>query len=50
MLWSKKQVFISMPALEFRSLFEYPNRCDGMSRCRWASTELSVDKGTLLFL
>ena len=37
--WGKKQVFSSIPALGFRPLLEYRNRCDGISRCRWASSE-----------
>ena len=28
-----------MPALGFWSLFKYPNRCDEISRCRWATSE-----------
>ena len=34
-----------MPALGFWPLFEYANRCDVVSRCKWASSEFSnVDK------
>ena len=34
-----KEVCSLMPALGFRTLFDYPNRCDGISSCRWASSE-----------
>ena len=28
-----------MPALGFWSLIKYPNKCDGIPRCRWAGSE-----------
>ena len=28
-----------MRALGFRPLFQYPNRCDGISRHKWADSE-----------
>ena len=35
-----------MLSLGFWPLFEYPNRCDRISSCWWANSEISnVDKG-----
>ena len=31
-----------MSALGFQPLFEYPNRCDGTSMSRWASSEFPI--------